>query len=72
MDECSKQLVFRYAAFLLVIFVVGCRTPEQHVEDADKEVYGILDEKWDDDFGSMANYKIPVEDVFFIQQVPDG
>lgn len=58
MNGYSNQIVFKYTALLLMIFVVGCRTPEQHVEDADKEVYGILDEKWDDGFGSKANYKI--------------
>lgn len=35
----------------------GC-SREHYKEDADKEVYKILDEKWQDDFGTMDNYQV--------------
>jgi len=38
-------------------FSGGC-SPEQYKADADKEVYQIIDEKWQDDFGVKANYII--------------
>ena len=38
-------------------FAGGC-SPEQYKADADKEVYKIIDEKWQDDFGVKANYII--------------
>lgn len=49
---------FLITAVLMLIFLIGCQAPEQYVEDADKEVYGILDKKWKDNFGSKANFKI--------------
>ena len=36
----------------------GCKTPEEYKAEADEEVYNIIDRKWQDDFGSKANYKI--------------
>jgi len=47
--------------FVTVIMVValplGCST-EYYKEEADKEVYQIIDEKWQDDFGVKANFRI--------------
>ena len=36
----------------------GACSPEHYRADADKEVYKILDDKWQDDFGIKANYTI--------------
>ena len=58
MISFNDNWILRLAALLLIICFVGCQTPEQYVEDADKDVYSILDEKWQDGFGSKANYKI--------------
>ena len=41
-------------AVSLCIFV-GC-SPEYHKDDADKEVYEIIDNKWDNNFGQKVNY----------------
>jgi len=38
-------------------FTGGC-SPEQYKADADKEVYQIIDDKWQDEFGVKANYII--------------
>jgi len=35
----------------------GC-SPEHYKADADKEVYGIIDSKWQDSFGQKVNYVI--------------
>jgi outer membrane protein TolC len=44
---------------LAVIFCIasGC-SPDHYKADADKEVYSIIDGKWQDDFGSKVNYKV--------------
>ncbi len=55
----------RPAACLLALFCVliflgalgGC-SRERYKEKADEEVYKILEEKWQDDFGSMHNYQV--------------
>ncbi|MHC4535871.1 MAG: TolC family protein [Planctomycetota bacterium] len=39
------------------VFSGGC-SPQQYKADADKEVYQIINEKWQDDFGQKANYII--------------
>lgn len=48
---------FVFAAAVLA-GLYGCKTPDQFKDEADKEVYGILDEKWDERFGYKANYRI--------------
>ncbi|MCF7956328.1 MAG: TolC family protein [Phycisphaerae bacterium] len=41
------------------IFINGCSKDTAHYkDDADKEVYSIIDNKWQDDFGPRTNYKI--------------
>jgi outer membrane protein TolC len=39
-------------------FLGGCRSPEQYKVEADKEVYSIIDNKWQDDFGGKTNYVV--------------
>jgi len=40
-----------------LIALAGCG-PKNYKQDADERVYTILDEKWDPEFGSKANYRI--------------
>jgi outer membrane protein TolC len=53
----------RYLVYLLICSLIavccltGCAQHDYKTE-ADKQVYNILDKKWQDDFGSKANYKI--------------
>ncbi|KPJ66252.1 MAG: hypothetical protein AMJ43_08680 [Coxiella sp. DG_40] len=45
--------------YAVVIFgMVGACSPEHYKADADKEVYNIIDNKWQDSFGRKANYTI--------------
>jgi outer membrane protein TolC len=48
--------LFMIAAF--AICFSGCTTPEQFKEQADEEVYSILDEKWQPEHGVKANYRV--------------
>jgi len=51
----------RYPVKLLVCFAVlglaGC-TPHNYKSEADEQAYRIIDQKWRDEFGTKANYKI--------------
>ncbi len=42
----------------VVLGFAGACSPQYHRADADKEVYKIIDDKWQDDFGIKANYMI--------------
>jgi len=43
---------------VLAVGLAGCRTADQYKAEADEQVYKAIDNKWDDAFGSKANYKI--------------
>ncbi len=51
-------LLFLVLGFAVLSGFSGGCSPEQYKADADKEVYQILDEKWEDEFGQKANYII--------------
>jgi outer membrane protein TolC len=53
----EKQIRSIFLLILTGFLVSGCST-EYYKTDADKEVNRILDEKWQEDFGSQANYRI--------------
>ena len=42
----------------IVFGIAGACSPEQYKAQADKEVYQIIDSKWQDDFGHKSNYII--------------
>ncbi len=42
----------------VVLGMAGACSREHYKASADKEAYKIIEEKWQDDFGQMANYKI--------------
>ena len=44
--------------FVIVSMISGCRSPEKYKAQADKEVYNIIENKWQDGFGQKTNYKI--------------
>jgi outer membrane protein TolC len=51
-------LVFVFSAAFIISLLSSCRSPQQFKEDADKEVYKIIDQKWQDKFGQKTNYKV--------------
>ena len=54
----KKILCLIILGFLTCALLPGCKSPQEYKEDSDKKVYNVLDEKWNPDFGSKANYKI--------------
>ncbi len=67
---------FVCAAIAFILAVVGGCSPEFHKEDADKEVYKIIDNKWHKSFGEKANYivsdanSIPSPNDIKIETIP--
>jgi outer membrane protein TolC len=76
-----RRLKLLFLGFFAVFFIVGC-SRKYYKEDADKEVYSIINSKWQDDFGQKANYRISdvkpspndikVEDVLPAPASPDA
>ncbi|HEC02278.1 MAG TPA: hypothetical protein ENI81_01975, partial [Phycisphaerales bacterium] len=56
---CFTMQVTRLAMLGLagLCTLAGC-TRHNYKKEADEQVYSIIDQKWDDDFGSKANYTI--------------
>jgi outer membrane protein TolC len=50
-------LCCRLAVSALIVGVVGC-SRKYHKAEADKEVYKIIDQKWQDQFGKKVNYVV--------------
>jgi outer membrane protein TolC len=65
---------------IAIIFgIAGACSPEQYKAQADKEVYQIIDSKWQDDFGHKSNYIISdsnvppsPDDIRIERAVPDS
>ncbi|MHC4466296.1 MAG: TolC family protein [Planctomycetota bacterium] len=54
----ERRLVLYLFIGFCIGFLNGCRNPEQFKEEADIEVYNIIDSKWQDSFGEKVNYHI--------------
>jgi len=52
-----ETFLCRVLGFAIILGLAGC-SHEQYKEQADKEVYQIIDNKWQDDFGHKSNYII--------------
>ena len=46
------------SAMVFLCLLSGCKSPDKYKQEADEEVYKIIDTKWKDDFGQKANYVI--------------
>jgi len=55
--QCGTMVVLGLAAAGLLAGLGGC-SKSWYKEDADRGVYQIIDEKWQEDFPSKANYRI--------------
>jgi len=63
----------------VILGICGACSPDQYKAKADKEVYEIIDSKWQDDFGNKANYVIddsnvpaPPDDIRVEKAVPES
>jgi hypothetical protein len=54
----NRSLLYCIICGLVGLYsLTGC-TPHNYKAEADEQVYGIIDQKWRDDFGPRANYRI--------------
>ena len=57
-NSSTKKLVcLIICGFMALFCLTGCGQHDYKTE-ADETVYNIIDQKWEDDFGSKSNYKI--------------
>jgi outer membrane protein TolC len=61
-----------YLVFVAVIGMLGgCRSRDEYKAEADKEVYQILNSKWQGQFGEMGNYQINEPNVSITEALPE-
>jgi outer membrane protein TolC len=53
-----KSVYWLLAGLFATLLISSCTTPLEYKDQADKEVYKIIDGKWQPSFGQKANYKI--------------
>ncbi|MBN1974966.1 MAG: TolC family protein [Sedimentisphaerales bacterium] len=53
-----ESLLFFALFFVIIGLLGGCKSPDELVDEADRDAYAIIEEKWDPNFGEMTNYKI--------------
>ena len=73
----SASLVLRFFCLAVSLGLLGACSPQKYKTQADKEVYQIIDSKWQDSFGHKANYTVSdVEpspnDIRAEENVPSG
>lgn len=56
-SRLAAHLLISSCVLIFLGTLCGC-SREHYKEDADKEVYGVLEDKWQDDFGSLVNYRV--------------
>ena len=51
-----ETFLCRVLCFAVIVGLTGACSPEQYKAQADKEVYQIIDGKWQDSLGHKSNY----------------
>lgn len=59
------------AAVVVACTLCGCRSRDQYKAEADKEVYEILNSKWQGGFGQMGNYQISDPNLNSADDLPE-
>jgi len=54
----KRLLVWGLAGATVLGFAGACKSPAKYKDQADTEVYQIIQDKWQNNFGEMANYKV--------------
>jgi len=70
-----KSCLLWLVSILVLPGMLGGCSREHYKQDADKEVYGIIENKWDPNFGQMTNYEIrdgAPNDVEVVSRIPSS
>ncbi len=54
----TRHIVVLIVCSLMVLYCLAGCTQHNYKNEADEQVYKIIDQKWRDDFGAKANYKV--------------
>ena len=54
----NRKLLYLIVCGLVGLYCLKGCTPQSYKGEADEQVYRIIDQKWDEDFGTKNNYKI--------------
>jgi len=72
----SQKVLFFVWILVMVLFgALGGCSREYYKQDADKEVYGIIENKWDPNYGQITNYRVSdgaPNDVEVISRMPSS
>jgi outer membrane protein TolC len=74
----QKITFFLLLTAVFMLSLSGCTTQEEYKQQADEEVYSILDQKWRPEYGVKANYRVsdmapdPNDIIFDPNWVPSG
>jgi outer membrane protein TolC len=78
-DSLWRVRLETFLSLTLGMFVIAGCSPEHYKAEADKQVYQIIDNKWQKDFGHKANYMIsdtnvprPPDDIRIKLAVPES
>jgi len=55
-NAVKEMLVWGLGVATILGLAGACRNPDDYKQSADKEVYEVLTDKWQDDFGRQVNY----------------
>lgn len=71
----NRRLSYLVRCSLVGLFLLAGCTQQDYKEDADEQVYRIIDQKWQDGYGSKANYKVSdtnpsAGDIQIAKQIP--
>jgi outer membrane protein TolC len=72
-----RRVIFYLLPFCIAVSISGCTSPGEYKSQADKEVYKIIDSKWQDNFGKKANYTVSdvpagANDIKLDKETPSG
>jgi len=72
-NAVKGMLVWGLGVAVILGLAGACRNPDHYRRSADKEVYDILTDKWQDDFGQQVNYQVSEQapnDVNIARMIP--
>ena len=72
-NAVKEMLVWGLGVATILGLAGACRNPDDYKQSADKEVYEVLTDKWQDDFGRQVNYEVSEEepnDVDVARMIP--
>ncbi len=53
-----REFLLLMGVLIYVVILTGCKKPQEYKEQADEDVYKIIDAKWEENIGKKSNYKV--------------